>query len=163
MALTAEEIPEAVKWLTESLELAREGGDDREIGAAARSLAAAMVELGEPQQATELLAESLAVARDIGETHGIAVCLETYAGVAAGMGNPGRAATLFGASDAVRASIGAQRQPDNQILYDRWLARTLAQLDTKTYSQHYEDGRALTLDAACSLAVGRSELLIPQP
>ena len=159
MALTADDIPEAVKWLTESLELAREGGDDREIAAAARSLAAAMVELGDTRQATELLAESLVAARDIGETHGIAVCLETYAGVAASANNPKRAATLFGAGDAVRASIGAQRQPDNQILYDRWLARTLAGLDTKTYAKHYEDGRALSLDAACSLALGSKVLV----
>jgi hypothetical protein len=70
------------------------------------------------------------------------------------------AATLFGASDAVRASIGAQRQPDNQILYDRWLARRLASLDTKAYSTHYENGRALTLDEACALALGRGAALI---
>jgi non-specific serine/threonine protein kinase len=154
MALTSENIPEAVTWLTASLELAREGGDDREIAAAARSLAAAMVESGEQAQATDLLDESLAFAREIGETHGIAVCLETFAGLAATAGDGERAAKLFGASDAVRASIGAQRQPDNQILYDRWLARTLSRLDTKTYSKHYEDGRALTLVEACTLALG---------
>jgi predicted ATPase/DNA-binding SARP family transcriptional activator len=155
MALTAGDIPEAVTWLTDALDLAREGGDDREISAAARSLAAAMLELGDTEQATRLLAESLVVAREIGETHGIAVCLETFAGLAATSGDVERAAMLFGASDAVRASIGAQRQPDNQILYDRWLALTLARLDTATYSRHYEDGRVLTLDAACALALGR--------
>ena len=158
MALTADDIPEAVTWLRASLELAREGGDDREIAAAARSLAAAMVELGEPEQATELLGESLVFARELGETHGLAVCLETFAGLAATAGEAERSAVLFGASDAMRASIGAQRQPDNQILYDRWLARTLARLDTSTYSKHYEDGRALTLDQACALALGRVPL-----
>ena len=71
-----------------------------------------------------------------------------------------RAATLFGASDAARASIGAKRQPDHQILYDRWLARTLAHLDTETYSTHYENGRALTIDEACTLALGRNPALI---
>jgi predicted ATPase/DNA-binding SARP family transcriptional activator len=154
MALTAGDIPDAVSWLTAALELAREGGDDREIAAAARSLAAATIELGEPARASELLAESLAVARELGETHGIAVCLETFAGLAATGGDAPRAATLFGASDAVRASIGAQRQPDNQILYDRWLARTLGRLDTESYAKHYEDGRVLTLDDACGFALG---------
>jgi predicted ATPase/DNA-binding SARP family transcriptional activator len=156
MALTADDVPEAVTWLTEALELAREVGDDREIGAASRSLAAAMIELGDAPQATSLLAESLALARELGEPHGIAVCLDTFAGLAATGGEVERAATLFGASDAVRASIGAKRQPDHQILYDRWLARTLAKLDTNAYSTHYEDGRALTLDEACALALGRS-------
>jgi hypothetical protein len=119
-----------------------------------------MIELGDQAQATSLLAESLALARELGEPHGIAVCLETFAGLAATAGEVGRAATLFGASDAVRASIGAKRQPDQQILYDRWLARTLAQLDTNAYSTHYENGRALTLDESCELALGRGAALI---
>jgi predicted ATPase/DNA-binding SARP family transcriptional activator len=155
MALTADDIPEAVAWLKEALELAREGGDDREIAAAARSLAAATIELGEPARVSELLDESLALARELGETHGVAICLETFAGLAATAGDAERAATLFGASDALRSSIGAARQPDNQILYDRWLARTLARLDTKSYSKHYEDGRMLAVDDACGFALGR--------
>jgi tetratricopeptide (TPR) repeat protein len=154
MALTAGDTAAAVTWLSGALDLARAVGDDRETAAAARSLAAAMIELGDTARAAELVAESLAAARDLAEPQGIAVCLETFAGIAAAGGELQRAATLFGASDAVRASIGAQRQPDQQILYDRWLARTLAGLDTKTYSTRYEDGRALSLDEACTLAVG---------
>jgi predicted ATPase/DNA-binding SARP family transcriptional activator len=161
MALTADDVPEAVTWLTAALELAREVGDDREIGAASRSLAAAMIELGDSTRATSLLAESLALARELGEPHGIAVCLDTFAGLAATAGEVDRAATLFGASDGARASIGAKRQPDQQILYDRWLARTLAHLDAKTYATHYENGRALTLDEACALALGHDAALIP--
>jgi non-specific serine/threonine protein kinase len=160
MALTADDVPEAVAWLTGALELARDVGDDREIGAASRSLAAAMIELGDAAQAAGLLGESLALARELGEPQGIAVCLETFAGLAATGGELERAATLFGASDGVRASIGAQRQPDQQILYDRWLARTLAGLDTKTYSTRYEDGRALTLDEACAFALGPEAALV---
>jgi predicted ATPase/DNA-binding SARP family transcriptional activator len=154
MALTADDIPEAVAWLSEALELARDGGDTREIAAAARSLAAATIELGERAQAAELLTESLELTRELGETHGVAICLDTFAGLAATAGEAERAATLFGASDAVRSSIGAQRQPDNQILYDRWLARTLERLDTNSYSKHYEDGRMLTVDDACGFALG---------
>jgi tetratricopeptide (TPR) repeat protein len=161
MALTAGDVPEAVTWLTAARDLAREAGDDRELAAASRSLAAAMIELGDAVQATTLVAESLALARELGEPHGIAVCLDTFAGLAATSGDVERAATLFGSSDAVRASIGAKRQPDHQILYDRWLARTLAQLDTNTYSKHYEDGRALTLDEACTLALGQQAVLTP--
>ncbi|HMI21273.1 MAG TPA: tetratricopeptide repeat protein, partial [Gaiellaceae bacterium] len=153
MALTADDLPEAITWLTGSLELARTGADDREVGAAGRSLAAAMIGSGQTAEATDLLRESLLIARELGDAHGIAVCLETFAGLASAGGEPTRAAMLFGASDAVRSSIGAQRQPDNQILYERWLARTLAELDTMSYSKHYEDGRALTLDAACQLAL----------
>jgi predicted ATPase/DNA-binding SARP family transcriptional activator len=154
MALTAGDIPEAVTWLTDAVELARAGGDDREIGAATRSLAAALIELGEADEAKLLLDESLRLAQDLGEQHGIAVSLETFAGLAATRGDAEQAARLFGASDAVRSAIGAQRQPDHQILYERWLARTLARLDTNAYSNLYEDGRVLSADEASAVAVG---------
>jgi predicted ATPase/DNA-binding SARP family transcriptional activator len=153
MALTADDIPEAVTWLTAAVELARDVGDDREIGAASRSLAAALLENESVDDAEVLLEDSLEIARRLGDAHGIAVSLETFAGVAATSGDAVRAATLFGASDAVRSAIGAQRQPDNQILYERWLARTLARLDTRAYSKRYEDGRALTTEEACALAL----------
>jgi predicted ATPase/DNA-binding SARP family transcriptional activator/Tfp pilus assembly protein PilF len=163
MALTAGDPAEAMTWLTSARELARDAGDDRELGAATRSLAAATLELGDAEKTTNLLTESLALAQELGEPHGIAVCLEAFAGLAATLGQVERAATLFGASDTIRASIGAQRQPDSQILYERWLARTLAQLDTKTYSTRYEDGRALTLDEACALALSAEPALVPAP
>jgi len=152
MALTADDIPEAVRWLTTALDLARVGGDDREIGAAGRSLAAALMETGRLDEAKLLLQESLDLAQELGDAHGIAVCLETFAGLEATGGDAAQAATLFGASDAARSAIGAQRQPDNQILYERWLARTLARLDTKSYAKLYEDGRVLSAPEACELA-----------
>jgi predicted ATPase/DNA-binding SARP family transcriptional activator len=153
LSLTADDAAEAVIWLTAAREQAREGGDELEVCRATRSLAAANIELGNFGEATSLLAESLGIARALGDTHGIAECLETFAGLSASTGAAARAATLFGASDATRASIGARRQPDHEILYERWLARTLADLETNTYSKLYEDGRALSPDAACELAL----------
>ena len=159
LELTAGDVPKAVRWLTEARDLAREAGVNHEIAAASRSLAAALIELGETERARKLLDESLALSREIGEPHGVAVCLDTYAGLAATVGENERAATLFGASDAVRASIGALRQPDDQILYDRWLARTLSQLGTETYSTRYEEGLLLTMDEACAFALAGSAVL----
>jgi hypothetical protein len=143
-----------VTWLTSALELARDGGDDREIAAAGRSLAAAVMELGKLAETKELLEESLQLTRGLGDAHGIAVSLETFAGLAATAGDAEHAAKLFGASDTVRSAIGAQRQPDNQILYERWLARTLARLDAGAYATQYEDGRLLSTESACDLALG---------
>jgi predicted ATPase/DNA-binding SARP family transcriptional activator len=153
LALTADDAAEAVTWLTAARDQAREAGDELEVGHATRSLAAANIELGNGAEAMSLLAESLAIARELGDTHGIAESLETFAGLSATMGEPARAATLFGASDATRASIGARRQPDHEILHERWLGRTLANLETSAYSRLYEDGRALTLDSACEFAL----------
>ena len=161
MSLIADDSAEAVAWLTAARDLAREVGDELEVGRATRSLAAAMIELGEAAEATTLLAESLGIARELGYTHGLGDCLEIFAGLAATTGEAARAAMLFGASDAARASIGARRHRDHEILYERWLARTLSQLDTSTYSRRYEDGRMLTLDEACSLALAPAAALAP--
>jgi predicted ATPase/DNA-binding SARP family transcriptional activator len=161
LSLTGADAGEAVSWLTAARDLAREVGDELEVGRATRSLAAAMIELGEEAQAATLLGESLAIVRELGDSHGIADCLEIFAGLAATTGESTRAATLFGASDASRAAIEARRQPDHEILYERWLARTLSQLDTSTYSKHYEEGRMLTLDEACSLALAPAPALTP--
>jgi tetratricopeptide (TPR) repeat protein len=161
LSLTAGDAGEAVSWLAAARDLAREVGDELEVGRATRSLAAAMVELGAEAEATNLLAESLGIVRALGDTHGIGDCLEIFAGLAATTGEAARAATLFGASDVVRASIGARRHRDHEILYERWLARALSQLDTSTYSRGYEDGRLLTLDEACSLALAPAAALAP--
>jgi predicted ATPase/class 3 adenylate cyclase len=159
LALTADDPDEAVTWLTAARDLAHEAGQEFEEEAATRSLAAAMIELGDAAKATVLLSESLGMARELGDAHGIAVCFETFAGLAATTHDAARAAKLFGASDAVRDSIGARRQPDQEILYERWLAQTLTQLDKNDYSKSYENGRALTLDEACSLALGADAAL----
>ena len=161
LSLTADDAAEAVAWLTAARDQAREVGDELEVGHASRSLAAANIELGNVAEAASLLTESLAIARELGDTHGIAESLDTFAGLSATTGEAARAATLFGASDATRATIGARRQPDHEILHERWLGRTLANLETNTYSKLYEDGRALTLDAACELALAPTAALSP--
>ena len=159
LSLTADDPAEAVTWMTTARAQAREAGDELEVGHASRNLAAANIELGNFAEAANLLTESLAIARELGDTHGIAESLETFAGLSATIGEVARAATLFGASDATRASIGARRQPDHEILHERWLSRTLANLETNAYSKLYEDGRALALDAACSLALAPTAAL----
>ncbi|MFL5944894.1 MAG: AfsR/SARP family transcriptional regulator [Gaiellaceae bacterium] len=163
MALTGDDLPGAVRWLRAAQELARTDGDDRETAAAGRSLAAALTEVGETDEARLLLEESIELARELGDAHGIAVCLETFAGLAATLGEAPRAAVLFGAGDAARSAIGAQRQPDNQILYERWLARALARLTTESYSKQYEDGRALDPDEACAFALYGSSISTDAP
>jgi predicted ATPase/DNA-binding SARP family transcriptional activator len=159
LELAAGDVPKAVRWLTEARDLARDAGVDHEIAATSRSLAAALIELDETDRARKLLAESLALSREIGEPHGVAVCLDTFAGLAAVVGDPERAAMLFGASDAVRSSIGALRLPDDQILYDGWLALALARLDTATYSARYDEGHELALDEACAYALAGSAVM----
>jgi predicted ATPase/DNA-binding SARP family transcriptional activator len=153
VALDEGDLERAVTLLEESAALAEREQDDRTRASSTRALAAALLESGEHGRARELLAESLTLTRGLGEPHGIASCFDTFAGLAATEGDPEEAAVLFGAADIVRSSIGALRPPDQQPLYEQWLARTLSQLDTTVYATRYEDGRRLELDEACERAL----------
>jgi hypothetical protein len=153
MALDQGDLPHAVELLEESATVAAQAGDDRGRSSSNRALAAALLESGETDAARERLIQSFELARRLGELNGIAYCLDTFAGLATAEGDPERAARLFGAADGVRASIGALRPPDQQPLYERWVASTLAQLETGTYAACYESGRALGLDEASELAL----------
>ena len=159
LALTTGDLAEAVTWLTEARNESREAGDEHEVAAVSRSLAAALLELDAAEEVPALLEESLNISRELGEPLGVAVCLDTYAGLAATLGDAERAATLFGASDAVRASVGALRQPDQQKLYDRWLARTLTLLNTATYTARYEEGHAMSIDEGCAFALATASIV----
>ena len=156
LALDLGDLPQAVELLEESARLATEAGDDRGQSSSTRALAAALLESGETAAARERLVESLELARRLGELNGIAYCLDTFAGLAIAEGDPERAACLFGAADGLRSSIGALRPPDQQPLYERWVASTLAVLETDAYTASYESGRALSLDEAAELALAKA-------
>jgi predicted ATPase/DNA-binding SARP family transcriptional activator len=156
VALDRGNLDEAVTLLEESAALAARSGDERARSSSVRALAAALIERGESDRARELLAEGLTMARRLGELNGLAYCFDTFAGLALRDDDPEGAALMFGAADALRASIGALRPPDQQPLYERWLARALSQLDTSVYAARYEDGGRLDLDRACELALRRS-------
>jgi predicted ATPase len=158
LALDQGDLQQAVELLEESARLATSAGDDRGRSSSIRALAAALLESGETDAARERLVESLEVARRLGDLNGIAYCLDTFAGLAVVEGDAARAARLFGAADGLRASIGALRPPDQQPLYERWVASTLAQLDTATYASCYEAGRVLSLDEAADLALANTTL-----
>ena len=153
VALDEGDLDRAITLLEESAALAEREQDERARSSSTRALAAALVERGEYDRARTLLAESLELGRRLGDLNGIAYCFDTFAGIAAAESDPDEAAVLFGAADAVRSSIGALRPPDQQPLYEEWLARTLSQLEMAVYTKRYEDGRRLELDDACRHAL----------
>jgi predicted ATPase/DNA-binding SARP family transcriptional activator len=153
VALDEGDLERAIVLLEKSAALAASEQDERIRASSTRALAAALLERGEHEQARSYLAESLTLARRFGELNGIAYCFDTFAGLAAAEGDPEEAALLFGAADVVRSSIGALRPPDQQPLYEHWLARTMSQLETHVYTSRYEDGRRLELEDACERAL----------
>ncbi len=146
---------QAATLFEEAIASARASGDEHQVASSLRSLGTALLETGDLDGAIERIAQSLDLARRIGDLITVAPGLETAAGIAAARGEADRAAQLFGAADAARDGIGLIRPPDERPLYQRWLATTLRLLDTATYTQLYEQGRALPTEEACRLAVRR--------
>ena len=153
VALDEGDLERAIVLLEESSALAAREQDERTRASSTRALAAALLESGEYERARSLLGESLTISRRLGELNGIAYCFDTFAGLAAAEGDPEEAAVLFGAADLVRSSIGALRPPDQQPLYEQWLARTMTQLETHVYASRYEEGHRLDLDEASERAL----------
>jgi predicted ATPase/DNA-binding SARP family transcriptional activator len=153
VALDEGDLERAIALLEESAALAERDRDERTRASSTRALAAALLESGDLERARGLLGESLTLAHRLGEVNGIAYCFDTIAGLAVAEGDPEEAALFFGAADLARSSIGALRPPDQQPLYERWLARTLSQLDAAVYAARYEDGRLLELDQAYERAL----------
>jgi predicted ATPase/DNA-binding SARP family transcriptional activator len=158
VALDEGDLERAIVLLEKSAAMAEREQDERTRASSTRALAAALLESGAHERARSLLAESLTTARRLGELNGIAYCFDTFAGLAVAEGDPEEAALLFGAADLVRSSIGALRPPDQQPLYEQWLARTMSQLETHVYASRYEDGRRLELDEACERALRVAQL-----
>jgi predicted ATPase/DNA-binding SARP family transcriptional activator len=153
VALDEGDLERAIVLLEKSAALAASEQDERTRASSTRALAAALLASGDLVRARSLLGESLTLARRLGELNGIAYCFDTFAGLAAAEGDPEEAALLFGAADVVRSSIGAQRPPDQQPLYEQWLAHTMSQLEIQVYASRYEDGHRLELDEACERAL----------
>jgi tetratricopeptide (TPR) repeat protein len=66
---------QAIKFLQQSLDIAREIGNQNEQAAPLCNLANVYYSLGRYQQAIEFLQQSLDIAREIGDRHGEAICL----------------------------------------------------------------------------------------
>ena len=150
----------------ESLELRREISETWGIAISYGNFAWVALRRGDLPQAVTRLGESLALRREIGDRGGIAWCLEKLAEIALTVGqreSPSRraeafqrAARLFGAAAALREPLGSVIDLADQPEYERQVAMLQAQLDERTFTTAWAQGRAMRLEQAIpeALAVG---------
>jgi hypothetical protein len=75
------------------------------------------------------------------------------AAVAVGQAQPERAAHLFGAAEGLRAAMGAPLPPADRTEHDRSVAAVRSALGEEAFAAAWAEGRALTLEAAITLAL----------
>ena len=153
----------ATTLLEESLSIRRKLGHKWGIGVCLGSLGWVALRRGDYEQATRTLVESLLVRQTIGDKGGIAWCLEKLAGVAFAQQNAKRAARLYGAASALRQRIGSVVDPADVPEYERNLAEVRAKLDEATWQRTWDEGQAMTMEAAIvyAQALAPEESLAP--
>jgi predicted ATPase/DNA-binding SARP family transcriptional activator len=148
------ELDRAAALIEESAAMAREVDIPWWEGGMLGELACLELQAGRFERAEELTRDSLAIAERIGDRPGRIFGVGLLAAVAAARGNPERAAQLWGAiedEDAV-APLGGWRRHRHEC---EALIRDAAGPEFETLRA---GGRALTLDAAASLALDRRDI-----
>ena len=110
---------------------------------------------GQPRTAADILVELLGVVADLGGQRWVADALETAALVLEAEQDTGRAAAILGASDQLRKAAGEAsggvRVIAEEVRHSR--DRLASALGPERFSQHELRGRALSREAAITLAL----------
>ena len=138
----------------QSLTLWQQLAERERIAMVLHNLAPVVARLGDRRHAAELFRQSLVISRELRHMHGAALCLLGIAGVVEGDRAAAiDAARLLSAAEALRATIGVQWQPVDRAEFERSRTAVLARLDDETFGSAWNDGKALSLDAAAEIAL----------
>lgn len=140
----------------DNLRRARATSNERMEASTLGALAEYAREEGRMQDALSMLRESLRIHRDVGDLLDTAVDLCRFAVVLACEGKVGPAARLLSSLDALGEEIGGRRSWVTEMS-EETLATIRTQLDEAALAEAWEQGRALTLDAAVALALDSLE------
>ena len=145
--------PAARTLYEQSLALRRELGDKWGITLSLSNLGAVAQEQGDYQAARALYEESLVLKRELGDRKGIAECLVGLGGVAVGVGQVGRGAMLLGAVEGMLQGMSAVLDREDLLPYERSVQQARALLREEEFEQAWQDGRAMSVEAAIEYAL----------
>lgn len=164
--------------LEEDLALTEELGTTGDAAEALEKLGKAAYFQSDYEGAHLLYKRGLSLSKGLGDKMGIARCLVDLAGVmvvatpATGRQAKGKgaaenamhpaptvsAARLLGAAQVLLESVGFQLDPEDQELFDGYIAAARAQLGEQTFAKAWVEGQAMTIDQAIAYA-----LAVPVP
>ncbi|MDQ7843359.1 MAG: tetratricopeptide repeat protein [Armatimonadota bacterium] len=139
----------------EALRLARPRHDKWLTGVVTGGLGRVLLR-DDPAQAVVLLEESLALAHDVGHRWLTALGLQDLAGLLARSDRAGIAAALLGASESLREAFGLVPGPGVQAALREAGEAACERLGDAVYEAEVAKGRAMTVDEAVALALGRT-------
>lgn len=143
----------AARHYDESLQLARRLHMTYYVSAALHNLGQMEHHRGNDSRAYPLLVESLSLIQQLRDRPSISIVLADIAGVWAARVQPERAARLFGAAQVLRDNMQVTMYSAQRLAYERDIASAAAQLDAATWEAAWAQGRDMSLEDACALAV----------
>jgi predicted ATPase/DNA-binding SARP family transcriptional activator len=143
---------EAEGFYTESMQLLRRMGNRSEEPRLRHNLAQLSLRRGDLQGAAARFAESLAVFAERQIERGVMESLIGLAAVATAHGRPLEAAQLWGAAAELAATEGWELWPPDQLAYAQAVAQARRASDPAAFDVAWQQGRGLTITAACALA-----------
>jgi DNA-binding CsgD family transcriptional regulator/tetratricopeptide (TPR) repeat protein len=157
----------AAPLFEESAALCRESGDRTLLPLPLNDLGWVALLGGDLDRAEALHKESLALYKELGGSHRAFVFLEGLACDAGAKGEAERAARLFGAAQALREATGFPLEPAMRALAEPYLAGARSQLEESAWTEAWEEGRAMSMEAAFEYALSEEErppsTLVPVP
>ena len=151
----------AIAMYETSLSTLRDIGDLRCVASTLRNLGIVAQASLESSRAEELLVESLQIRREVGDKAGISECLEGLAAVGAVGGDHVRATMLLAAAQGLRTATGSVRAVADQSAFDSEVDAAREQLGERAFEESWDEGAAMSLESAASLAASPSFLAEP--
>jgi len=141
-------------WLDESLALVRGVGDTWGLAVVLENIAIVAIKQGDYERARTYFHESVASYRAVGHRKGVIDCLEELADMLSAQRHIYPAVRLLGAAAALREQYNADREPNDQDMYDVLIASTRMTLGDDAFEAAWGAGRMLSLDEALTDALG---------
>jgi predicted ATPase/DNA-binding CsgD family transcriptional regulator len=148
IALSQDDLAQAADWFREALAFARRSGDTGSQVLGLFNLAQTVRRMGELDQAAALYREGIVLARRLGAREDLFYMLAAAGGVEVERRQFAHAARLLGAAAAQSDLLGVPLQPLEQAQFDADRAAAQAALPEEVFSEAWNAGRSLTLDAA---------------
>jgi non-specific serine/threonine protein kinase len=156
---------QAATFYQEALDLSRAHGWKSSTGVALNNLGHVAYHLGDLPKAKKAFLEALPLFQERKSHWFVGMILASLAGVDLAEGNEAharsasakRATRLLGVATILLESVGTRLDPLDQVEYDHNVADARARLGDEAFATAWEQGRALTLDEAVSLAMGEGQ------
>lgn len=159
LARTDGDYMRAAAYYDESMALSQELGHKLNIAHLLSNLGYLAYQQQDAARAAALFTASLKLCRELEVKRAVTEPLAGLAGVVTAAGNPAGAVRLLAAASALHAAMGDVWWPADRTAFEQILADVRAQLDEATFQAAWNEGSAMTVEAAIEFALATASML----